>query len=278
MNIIAIISITALYFAGATLSFCSRNPVRKNNSNNRIKLSMSSMESHDETRKTKVLMVDDEDAIHEALGEYLLERGYEVTACVDADTALDVCITLLPDVIISDILMPGEMNGLDLLSCIRLDKRLASIPVILLTAKGMSEDRIEGYKAGADAYAPKPFDPDELVSIIENVVSRHESLNRKEVDMKDLKRDLDEIKYLLKEGGAGIGKGWVKATNVFLNPDEKIVLEILCKGLTNKEIAKVVNLSTRRVEQHITSMFRKTGVGNRTELVRWAVSTGNVEI
>jgi DNA-binding NarL/FixJ family response regulator len=143
----------------------------------------------------------------------------------------------------------------------------------------MAQDRIAGYDAGADAYLPKPFDPEELVSIIDSVIQQYETLNGRDIDIDDLKQDLNEIKQLLLEnGGGGVGNGWVRDTNVFLAPDEREVLELLCQGLMNKEIAEKTFLSKRRVEQLLTSMYRKVNVKNRTELVRWAVSSGNVQI
>mmetsp|Transcript_20258 Transcript_20258/g.31293 ORF Transcript_20258/g.31293 Transcript_20258/m.31293 type:complete len:344 (+) Transcript_20258:3190-4221(+) len=254
-----------------------------------------------ERSKRWVVIVDDEESIRKAVGQYLFDQGYQVTACADGPTALRVCKSkvvnnhnknddkgnngqgtttagAVPDMIVSDVRMPG-MDGLELLREIRQDELLLGVPVVLLTAKGMTQDRIAGFKAGADAYLPKPFDPEELISIIDNSISRHEILSGGSVGVEDIKKDLDEVKYLLLEkGGAGVSNGWVEATNVFLTPDEREVLELLCQGLMTKEIASATHLSTRRVEQLLTRMFRKTHVKNRTELVRWAVSTGNVQI
>ena len=244
--------------------------------------------------KQWVVLVDDEESIRQSVGQFLFDAGYQVTACADADTALRVCrssraddessssssSSSVPDAIVSDIRMPGR-DGLALLSDIRSDERLVEVPVVLLTAKGLTEDRIAGFQAGADAYLPKPFDPEELLTVIDNSIQRHEALSGGSVEVDDLKRDLDEIKFLLLEkGGGGVGGGWVEAeaTNVYLAPAEREVLELLCKGLMNKEIAEELFISTRRVEQHLTSMYRKTGKSNRTELVRWAVSTGIVSI
>ena len=233
-----------------------------------------------------VIVVDDEEGIRRAVGQLLFERGYQVTACADGPTALQVSRSKtdhegapkLPDCIVSDIRMPG-MDGLELLQRIRAEDRLREIPVVLLTAKGMTQDRIAGYNAGADAYLPKPFDPDELVAIVDGVIERHETLNGANIQVDDLKRDLDEIKFLLLEkGGGGVGSGFVEQTNIFLPPDEREILELLCSGLMTKEIAAKTYLSTRRVEQLLTRMFRKTGAKNRTELVRWAVKTGNVQL
>jgi len=236
-----------------------------------------------ERSKHWILLVDDEEAIRAAVGQLLDDRGYQVTACADGPTALQVARSKvkdnqLPDAIISDVRMPG-MDGLELLKEIRADENLVQIPVVLLTAKGMTQDRIAGYDAGADAYVPKPFDADELVTIVDNAIERHKDLNEEKIGVDDLKRDLDEIKYLLLEkGGGGVGNGFVEATNVFLAPDEREVLELLCEGLMNKEIGQKIFLSTRRVEALLTGLFRKANVKNRTELVRWAIATGNVQI
>lgn len=238
-----------------------------------------------------IIVVDDEEAIRRAAGQLLFDRGYQVTACADGATALRVAtsktriadnggsvVFKIPDCIVSDIRMP-EIDGLELLRRIRDEETLIEVPVVLLTAKGMTQDRIAGYNAGADAYIPKPFDPDELVAIVDSVIARHETLNGANVQVDDLKRDLDEIKHLLLEkGGGGVGNGWVEQTNVFLAPDEREILELLCQGLMTKEIAAKTYLSTRRVEQLLTRMFRKTRAKNRTELVRWAVTTGNVQL
>lgn len=237
-----------------------------------------------------VVVVDDEAAIRQAVGNFLSDQGYQVTACEHAKTALNVVRSKRrinkdgvetvrpPDAIVTDIRMP-EMDGLEFLQQVRSDDVLVGVPVILLTAKGNADDRVAGYKAGADCYLTKPFDPDELLSIIDNCILRHDTLSGENVLVDDLRRDLDEIKYLLLEkGGGGVGNGWVEATSVFLTPDERKVLELLCQGLTTKEIAGATFLSTRRVEQLLTTMYRKTEVSNRTELVRWAVATGNVQL
>jgi DNA-binding NarL/FixJ family response regulator len=237
-----------------------------------------------------VVVVDDEEAIRRAVGQFLFDKGYQVTACPDGASALKIATSKqtnsdiaaptqkVPDCVVSDIRMPG-MDGIELLKRMREHELLVEVPVVLLTAKGMIQDRIDGYDSGADAYLTKPFDPDELVAIIDNVIDRHETLNGANVKVTDLKSDLDEIKFLLLEkGGGGVGNGFVEQTSVFLAPDEREVLELLCQGLMTKEIAAKTFLSTRRVEQLLTRMFRKTAVKNRTELVRWAVSTGNVRL
>jgi DNA-binding NarL/FixJ family response regulator len=238
-----------------------------------------------------IILVDDEETIRKAVGQYLFDQGYQVTACADAKTALQLSrnrkvldervgmeTSRIPDLIISDVRMP-EMDGLEFLKELRRDTRLMGVPVILLTAKGMVEDRVKGFQAGADAYVPKPFEPEELLSIIDNAILRYRTLSKEEVLVEDLQRDLENIKKLLIDSGGGtVGHGRVENTKVFLTPDERQVLEYLCQGMYNQEIAQNINLSRSRVDSIISSMLRKTKLDNRTQLVRWAISTGNVQI
>jgi DNA-binding NarL/FixJ family response regulator len=227
-----------------------------------------------------ILLVDDEEDLRLAVGQYLDDQGYQVTACADAATALAMARQRRPSLIISDVRMPGGMDGLDFLQTVRADSALVDLPVVLLTARGQTRDRIAGYNAGADAYIPKPFEPTELVSVLDNLLARQKLISDSAVNVEDLQRAMTDIKHLLLEkggGGAGVG-GFVEATNVFLAPDERQVLDYLCQGLPNKEIAAASFLSTRRVEQLLTSLYRKTDVSNRTELVRWAVRTGTIRL
>lgn len=244
---------------------------------------LSSLGDPDEGKRSRwIVLVDDEEPIRTVVGQFLLDKGFRVTTCADGRAALELLEShnSFPECIVSDIRMP-VMDGLELLANIRKTaSELMHVPVVLLTAKGVTQDRIAGYNAGADAYLTKPFSPDELVAIVDNLVQRSEDLKleSKTVSIQDLQNDLAEIKdLLLGKGGGGIGNGWVERTDVFLSKDERAVLDFLSRGMMTKEIAAKTHLSTRRIEQLLTGMFRKTGVKNRTELVRWAVSTGNVE-
>lgn len=249
-----------------------------------------------------IMVVDDEESIRLAVREFLVDQGYRVMTFSDAPTALQQLSQLfdsitnnksfvVPDAIVSDIRMPGSLDGLEFLKAIRANDKLVGIPFILLTAKGMTSDRIAGYKAGADAYLPKPFNPEELLSILDNVIQRRETISAENIAVDDLREEMNEIKKLVLEkssvnknrAGNTIQKGASDNTalhwsDVFLTTDEREVLQLLSKGLTNKDIAKEMNLSQRRIEQFLTSMFRKTNAINRTELLRWAIATRNVKI
>ncbi|RKF22523.1 response regulator [Altericroceibacterium spongiae] len=122
----------------------------------------------DMTASIHVLLVDDEPDLREPLAEYLARQGFRVSEAADAARARSLMIEQNPDIVLLDIMMPGE-DGLSL--CRHLTET-KSLPVILLTAKGEAMDRIIGLEIGADDYVVKPFEPRELVARIRSVLRR----------------------------------------------------------------------------------------------------------
>ena len=233
--------------------------------------------------KRWVIVVDDEEPIRMAVGDYLYDQGFQVTACVDADSMLAICangasspdsidgLPRVPDCIVSDIRMPGK-DGIELLGLIRSDPMLATVPVVLLTAKAMAKDRVQGYQAGADAYLPKPFDPDELLSIVDNVILRRQQMSGQGGSLLELKDEIAKIKEIMRRNSAHV----VKRTDIFLTDKERDVLELLCQGFTNAEIAEEGKSSLFDINTIVQKLRSKTRSRNRTELVRWAITTGYV--
>lgn len=123
-----------------------------------------------------VLIVDDDDKIRRLLARYLRENGFLVTTAEHAANADQLMAALQFDGLIVDVMMPGE-NGIDLTRRLR---KTSNIPILVLTARGLPEDRIEGLEAGADDYLPKPFEPRELVLRLERLLSRRDSPTRNE--------------------------------------------------------------------------------------------------
>mgnify|MGYP001795824557 CR=1 FL=1 len=107
----------------------------------------------------QLLLVDDEPGLREAVKDYLEASNFNVQVASNARDAWDWMQQNTPDLVISDIMMP-QVDGYQFLKQLRDDTRFKTLPVIFLTAKGMTGDRIQGYQAGVDAYLPKPFDPD----------------------------------------------------------------------------------------------------------------------
>ncbi|MEN9206980.1 MAG: response regulator transcription factor [Gloeomargarita sp. GMQP_bins_120] len=211
-----------------------------------------------------VLLVDDEPGLRQAVQAYLEDSGFTVTTAPNAQVAWELLQQQRPDVVVSDIMMP-QVNGYEFLQRLRQDPRFHHLPVIFLTARGLTKDRIAGFRAGVDAYIPKPFDPEELVAVIENL------LRRKEPPSPDVVQQLAEIKALLTQQGHLLPK---EPPPIELTPRERSVLELLAQGLMNKEIAHRLNTSVRNVEKYVSRLFAKTGTNSRTELVRFALEHG----
>ncbi len=116
-----------------------------------------------------ILVVDDDARLRGLLQRFLAENGFRVTTAENAEQARDKMRFLQPDLLVLDVMMPGE-SGLSLTQSLK--REAAGIPIILLTAAGAPEDRIAGFEAGADDYLPKPFDPRELVLRIRAMLRR----------------------------------------------------------------------------------------------------------
>lgn len=198
----------------------------------------------------RLLIVDDEAKLLRAVAVDLRAEGYDVsTAASGAEALLNVAKSL-PDLIISDIRMPG-MDGYQLARRLRENSRTALIPIIFLSAKDTTADRIEGFRVGVDAYVTKPFEPDELIAIIAGILSRVE-------------RTHTEIARI-------IGKTEEKTSNnQFIDEEltdaEMRIASAVSRGLTNKDIAQEFSISVRTVEHHIGHILGKKNLNNRVEI------------
>jgi two-component system, OmpR family, phosphate regulon response regulator OmpR len=116
----------------------------------------------------QILVVDDDTRLRNLLDKYLSDNGFEVAAAKDAGEAREFLSNKTFDILILDVMMPNE-NGIELAKSIRQNSK---VPILMLTARGDSEDRISGLEAGADDYMPKPFEPKELLLRINNILKR----------------------------------------------------------------------------------------------------------
>lgn len=119
--------------------------------------------------KGHILVVDDDDRLRDLLKRYLTREGHDVTVAKDAASARKLMATMTFDLVILDVMMPGE-DGLSLLKSVR--EKKSETPVILLTARSLPAERIEGLKIGADDYLSKPFEPEELALRITSILKR----------------------------------------------------------------------------------------------------------
>jgi DNA-binding NarL/FixJ family response regulator len=226
----------------------------------------------------RVLLVDDEPGLRAAVKAFLEDEGFQVSTANDGEDGWTQAQTLMPDVVITDVMMP-RCDGYGLLKRLRADERLGGTPVIFLTAKGMTTDRIAGFTAGADDYIPKPFDPEELVARLRNVVRRQERLLAEaarfaDADIGHMAKQITEIRSMLGTGGV---KKQAPAMAFDFTPREASVLQLVAEGMMNKEIARQLETSIRNVEKYVSRLFIKTGTSSRTELVRYALEHGLVE-
>ena len=202
----------------------------------------------------QILIVDDDMHLGSAIQSYLSLKGYKVYIANDPSIAFLLLDLHVFDLIISDIMMP-QMNGYEFAMKLRSCSELSKIPVVFLTAKGMTEDRIKGYNLGCYAYLTKPFHPSELLSIIDNILN-----------------NLALLKTVANKGQSNYLNSDNRAfTNIQLSDftlREISILRLLIKGQMNKEIASSLHLSVRNVEKYVSRLLNKTNTRNRTELAQ----------
>jgi DNA-binding NarL/FixJ family response regulator len=223
---------------------------------------------------SKILLVDDEPGLRDAVQAYLEEEDFAVNVAASADEAWELLATDPPDLVISDIMMP-QVDGYQFLQRLREDERFQALPVVFLTARGMTSDRIQGYEAGCDAYLPKPFEPDELVAIVKNLLSRRQAAAEASGDdakLEAIAKEIATIRGLL-DRDSGLQKS-PSPIKIELTPREQSVLDLVARGLMNKEVSRELGTSVRNVEKYVSRLFSKTGTNSRTELVRFALEHG----
>ena len=121
--------------------------------------------------KGRILVIDDEKDLIELVRYNLEQEGFQVTGAADGESGLHIALNEIPDLVVIDLMLPG-MDGLDVCRALRSNRRAASIPIIMLTAKSAESDRIVGLEMGADDYVTKPFSPRELAARVKAVLRR----------------------------------------------------------------------------------------------------------
>lgn len=199
-----------------------------------------------------LLLVDDDPNLLLLVKDYLEYQGYQVTTAGNGREALDLLTTTVPDMIVCDIMMP-EMDGYAFIEQVRQNPDISWIPVMFLSAKGQSHNRVKGLNVGADIYMAKPFEPEELAAQVQSCLRQADRL-------------LQHNNHPL-EDNARVQV----ARDVELTPTETKVIQLVAQGLANREIADHLKVSQRTFESHVSNMLNKTGLHNRTELARWAI-------
>ena len=200
-----------------------------------------------ENKKNHILIVDDDDRIRNLLKDYLSENSYIVSTAENAAQAKEKLEYLKFDIIILDVMMPGQ-NGYEFTKEV---KKKIKVPIILLTAKGEVESRIKGLELGADDYIGKPFEPKELLLRIKNIIN------------KNIKIDL-KSKYLIGTAEIDLNKMTVNLNNNIKkinNSEKKVLIEMLSNPgntFSREEIGKISGINQERsIDVMITRLRQK---------------------
>jgi DNA-binding NarL/FixJ family response regulator len=196
----------------------------------------------------QLLVVDDDASVLLAVSDTLRAEGYEVVTARRGAEAMVRVAEAVPDLIITDIRMPG-MDGYALVRNLRSSPRTRLVPIIFLSAKDETADRIAGFRTGVDAYVTKPFETDELVAIVKSILDR---VQRTHSDLARMFGEHESDIELIRDED--------------LTEAEWRVAEAVARGLSNKEIAAELKLSLRTIEGHISRILDKKNLSNRVEL------------
>tara|TARA_B100000575_G_scaffold61526_1_gene46840 strand:+ start:227 stop:904 length:678 start_codon:yes stop_codon:yes gene_type:complete len=193
-----------------------------------------------------ILVVDDDDGIRLLVKKYLSENNYLITTAENAEEAFKITQIIKFDLIILDIMMPGK-SGLEF---IKENKKILETPIILLTAKGQANERVEGLEIGADDYLPKPFEPKELILRIQNIISKTKKKDQKHVvEFENIKIDLNKQIILKKD------------VEFKINNTEKIILKKMIndpgKIFSREDIGALIQLDKERSIDVIITRLRK---------------------
>ena len=196
--------------------------------------------------KAHILVVDDDDGIRNLVKKFLNEKNFLVNTASSAEEAQKKIAIIKFDLIILDIMMPGK-SGLEFLNE---NKSFIDTPIILLTAKGEPKERVEGLESGADDYLPKPFEPQELLLRIKNILSKTQKKNLiRAINFGNIKIDLTKL-LIIKE-----------KKELKINTTEKKILDKMInqpgKVFSRLEIGKLINLEKERSIDVIITRLRK---------------------
>lgn len=207
--------------------------------------------------KETILIVEDEKDIVKMLDYNLKKEGYKILVTHDGEDALDVANTKHPDLILLDLMLPG-VDGLEVCKQLKLERKTASIPVIMLTAKTQESDKVVGLELGADDYVTKPFSPRELIARIKAVLRRGKENDKLPEILKigDLTIDFSKIAFTVKDKPVELTskefellKTLIKAKGRVLSRDH--LLDNIW-GFNN-----AIEIQTRTVDVHIRTLRKK---------------------
>ncbi|XHX78076.1 MAG: response regulator [Stenomitos frigidus ULC029] len=234
-----------------------------------------------------ILVADDDLGTRLSIGDYLETIGYLVVSAENGQEALHLVEEYQPHLVVTDITMP-QMDGYELVSRIRQRPTSRLLPVVFLTARNDTQERIRGYQAGCDVYLSKPFELQELGAVVRNLLERLQMLEREwRFTRSDAAQNRDGAtnearfsshkSYIDRDEAARVAAPSITVAALNLTQRECDVLKVLSDGHSNIQIGEHLHLSPRTVEKYVSSLLRKTDTSNRAELVRFAMDNRLVE-
>lgn len=230
----------------------------------------STSESPTAANAEKILIIEDERPLAEAVAYNLKKEGFEVHHCADGREGLAKAKTLLPDFILLDIMLPG-MTGTDILRELKANKSTRDIPVIVVSAKSEETDQVVGFNLGAEDYVTKPFSVKVLVQkirVLQRRASSAEDLGGQDGDTLDHRGvKIDRVRH----------KAFLQSEEIELTPTEYRLLEILLRNpgrafsrnqLMASAIGEGAIVLERTIDVHIKTLRRKLGNPDLIETVR----------
>jgi DNA-binding NarL/FixJ family response regulator len=215
----------------------------------------------------KILIVDDDITLKTALVRYLQSRGYSVQEASSGAEALRLFEQVLPDVVVSDVIMP-EMDGLEFCRRLRATRSGQLVPFIFLSSRKDVDDRVQGHQMGADDYLVKPFDPKELVAKIEAQLERVRRIHA------EIIRLMQQPHIIAEAGDRVAATAQPLPQPLPLTPAEEKVFWEVIQGFTNKQIGDRLFISPRTVQTHLSNILSKLHLESRAQLIRYAFERG----
>ncbi|MCD4729898.1 MAG: response regulator, partial [Bacteroidales bacterium] len=221
--------------------------------------------------KPLILIVEDNDDLRSYVRSYLTD-DYLISEAIDGEMGLNKAIDKIPDLIVSDVMMP-KMDGIEFTRKIKADERTSHIPVILLTAKAAREDKLEGLETGADDFLTKPFDPDELLVRIRNLIQQRRKW--KEIILKNI----GSVNQLSSSGITSMDQKFLKKAVVVVEKhisDSEFSVELFGKEMAmsrvqlHRKLTALVEQSAsefiRTIRLNKAAIFLKEKSGNIAEI------------
>lgn len=252
-----------------------------------------------ERNQSWILLIDNDAILRQTIGTYLHTSGYSISTVPNPSTGITLLTTphpdtnslKYPDVLITELrYAPTDLQGLPFIKQIRTSKRWKNVPILISSTRSMTMDRMEGYKAGADAFLVKPFHKKELLAMLDNLVMRKgwkrrmsQVVGSREPNHERLTlQELSKHRYSRKQGSvtqAPTHHMIPKMTNtenssrraITLKNAEEHVLELVCQGLRQDEIVKELgNKNGVMVGRVLSRLYEKSGEKTRKGLIVWS--------